>query len=146
MLRVVLDANVLVSAILNPHGYPARILTAWREGAINLVLSFAVLDEIARVLAYPKLQKWHGWSADQSAAFVAELAALASVVPVRTVILDGAKDPDEGRYLACAIEGEADYIVSGDHHLLVLRRYHQIPILTPRLFVEVLNETGGSNT
>ena len=98
------------------------------------------------MLAYPKLQKWQDWSADQSATFVAELAALPSVVPVRTVILDGAKDPDDDKYLACAIDGEADYIVSGDHHLFVLRRYRQIPILTPRLFVEVLNETGGSNT
>lgn len=141
MIRVVLDANVVVSAILNPHGHPARILAAWRDASFTLVTSQAILDEIERVLRYPRLQKWHGWPADQITDFIAELADLAVVAPAVTHIAEGAEDPDDNKYLACAVDGGAGYIVSGDEHLLKLREYRHIPIVTPRLFWEKLIET-----
>ena len=65
MTRAVLDANVLVSAILSPKGAPAKVLTAWQAEQFHLVLSEAVLDEIDRVLHYPRIATRHRWSEER---------------------------------------------------------------------------------
>jgi putative PIN family toxin of toxin-antitoxin system len=61
----VLDANVLVSGILSPKGAPAKVLTAWHAEQFHLVLSEAVLDEIDRVLHYPRIATRHRWSEER---------------------------------------------------------------------------------
>jgi uncharacterized protein len=138
MMRVVLDANVLVSAILSPRGTPAQILDAWRAEQFDLVISEAILAEIGRVFRYPKIAKRHRWSEEQWQTFLDTLAPISILtlgLLTLTVITD---DPSDDRYLECAVEGEADYIVSGDRLLLRLGAYQEIPILTPRAFLEVL--------
>ncbi len=140
MTRAVLDANVVVSALLSPHGVPAQVLMAWRAETFDLLISAAILDEISRVLRYPKLAKRHGWTEDELRAFLADLAALAIPTPgnlALTVIMD---DPTDDRYLECAVEGAAHYIVSGDRHLLALQEYQGIRILTPRAFLTIHGE------
>jgi hypothetical protein len=144
MIRVVLDANVFVSAIISPIGTPAKILKAWRDEQFHLVLSKEILREIGRVFRYPKIAKRHRWSEPRIRVFVEDLSRLAILTPgVKTlsVIKD---DPSDNRYLECAVEGEADYIVSGDEHLLSLENFQGIEILTPRAFLEVL--TGQSRS
>jgi len=138
MMRVVLDANVLVSAILSPRGAPAQILTAWRAAQFDLVISRAILAELNRVLHYPKIAKRHRWSEEQLQAFLNNLAHIAILTPGVLTLAVITEDPPDDRYLECAVEGEAAYIVSGDRLLLRLRVYRGIPILTPRAFLEVL--------
>ncbi|PTL35658.1 putative toxin-antitoxin system toxin component, PIN family [Candidatus Methylomirabilis limnetica] len=75
MTRAVLDANVLVGAILSPKGTPAKVLTAWQAEQFHLVLSEAVLDEIDRVLRYPRIARRHGWSEER-------LQALSRISPI----------------------------------------------------------------
>jgi uncharacterized protein len=107
MMRIVLDANVLVSAILSPRGAPAQILTAWRAEHFDLVISQAILAEISRVFRYPKIAKRHRWSEEQLQAFLENLAHVAILTPgtlTLTVIRD---DPPDDRYLECAVEGAA---------------------------------------
>jgi hypothetical protein len=138
MTRAVLDANVLVSGILSPKGAPAKVLTAWQAEQFHLVLSEAVLDEINRVLHYPRIATRHRWSEERLQGFIEDLAHLAIMTSGSAYLAVIAEDPPDDRYLECAIEGEADYIVSGDQHLLELGEYQGIGILTPRAFLDVL--------
>jgi putative PIN family toxin of toxin-antitoxin system len=138
MMRVVLDANVLVSAILSPRGTPAQILNAWRAEQFDLVISHAIVAELDRVFRYPKIAKRHRWSEEQLQTFLDTLSHIAILTPGILTLAVITEDPPDDRYLECAVEGEAAYIVSGDRLLLRLGVYQGIPILTPRAFLEVL--------
>lgn len=137
-MRVVLDANVLVSAILSPRGAPAKILQAWQAEEFDVVISGAILEEIGRVLRYPKIARRHRWSEEQLRTFLDDLAHIAIPTPGELTLAAIPNDPPDNRYLECAVEGEADYIVSGDDDLLKLGTYEGIEILTPRAFLDIL--------
>lgn len=138
MIRAVLDANVVVSGVLSGKGYPGRILAAWRDEQIHLVVSEAVLEEIGRVLRYPRIVARHQWTDAQLQVFLEDLTRLTILTPGKLRLSVIAEDPSDNRYIECAVEGQADYIVSGDHHLLHLAHYRGTEILTPRAFVELL--------
>ena len=140
MIRAVLDANVLVSSILSSKGFPARIFSAWRDEKFLLLISSAILDEIGRVLRYPKLKKRHGWSETRIQIFLEDLARLAVPTPGNLSLSVVADDPTDDRYVECAVEGGADYLVSGDSHLLKLGAYENILILRPREFFDVITK------
>ena len=143
MIRAVLDANIFVSAVLSPQGNPARILKAWKADAFNLLLSEPILQEIDRSLRYPKIVKRHGWNAKQIDLFVGDLAYFSILVGDTPALAVIAEDPSDNKYLECAVAGSAEYIVSGDEHLLRLDEYQGIRILTPRVFLDVLDiQTG----
>ena len=137
-MRAVLDANIFVSAIINPHGMPARILNVWRMQEFYIVMSQATLAEIGKVLRYPKIAKYHRWSEERLQLFLDDLEYVAVMVPGELSLSVISNDPSDDRYLECAVEGEAAYIVSGDNHLLKLDSYAGILIVTPRIFLEVL--------
>ncbi len=113
MIRAVLDANVFVTAILTPAGPAAAVLDAWRQERFELLVSQPILDELARVLAYPKIARRHGWSRKEIREIVAELGDLAILTPGRVELSVIREDPDDDRYLECAVEGRAGYIVTG---------------------------------
>lgn len=138
MIRAVLDANVFVSAVLSPRGNPAKILTAWRAERFHLVTSPPILEEIDRVFHYPKIVPRHRWPEETLRAFIDDLAHLAILTPGERTLKVIAEDPSDDRYIECAVEGEADYIVSGDQHLLRLGTYHRIRIVAPRTFLGIL--------
>ena len=144
MIRAVLDANVFVSGILT-EGFPRRILRAWRAGQFDLVTARAVLDEIARVLRYPKIVRRHRWSETEIREFMENLAALAIVTPGKLRLSVVAADPTDDRYLECAVEAEADCIVTGDRHLLDLGAYGEVEIISPREFAGLLSYPGGTS-
>jgi putative PIN family toxin of toxin-antitoxin system len=137
MIRAVLDANVLVSGIVT-EGVPRSILRAWRAGHFHLVASRATLDEISRVLRYPKIVRRHHWSENEIHAFMESLEALAILTPGKLRLNVVAADPSDDRYLECAVEGDADYLVTGDRHLLELAVYREVEILLPREFMALL--------
>ena len=142
-MRAVLDANVLVSARIRPEGPPGRIVEAFvRERRFDLVVSPATLDELRRVLGYPRLRKSLGLSKPEMDAWVGALGALATIVegPVLRPVV--AADPGDDIYIAAAIDGLAEFIVSGDRHLLDLREHEGIRIVKPREFLSVLEGAG----
>jgi putative PIN family toxin of toxin-antitoxin system len=135
MLKVVLDTNVLVSAYLVPGGKPARILSLARQGKLTICLSPPILSEVKQTLLRPKLQKIHKATAKEIERF---LKALTSVVVMTagTEEVDAVKDdPDDNKILACALEGKANFIVSGDHHLTDMKVFQGIPIVNPDRFL-----------
>jgi putative PIN family toxin of toxin-antitoxin system len=143
MMRVVLDANVLVSGIVSAQGAPGRILNAWREERFQLLTSTAILAEVARVLRYPKIVKYHGWADAEIDSFLQTLASLSIRTPGKLTLSVIAEDPADNRYLECAVEGSADYVVSGDRDLLTLGTYQGIALVTPAAF---LKELGNLNS
>jgi len=130
-VKVVLDTNVLVSGILFT-GPPHQILLAWSEGRFELVFTSAIHDEYRRVGAelqhqFPRL--------DMAAALDLILVNAQAFTPA---VLEGqvCADPDDDKFLACAVASGASTIVSGDKHLLKVSGYCGIEVLRPRAFLE----------
>jgi len=137
MIRAVLDANVFISGILNAQGAPGQVLDAWRAEQFQLLISTPILDELERVLHYPKIATRHGWSPALVQQFLFRLTTIAITTP-GDLALSVVDDPSDNRYLECAVEGNATYIVSGDRDLLRLVRFEGIAIVTPQAFLDVL--------
>jgi putative PIN family toxin of toxin-antitoxin system len=128
-VKVVLDTNVVVSAYLAPRGPAGAILRLAEEQRFTLAISSSLLEEYERVLNYPHLQVLHRKTAADLTQIVVRLAKLGErVTPVNRLIAVAA-DPDDDKFLACAIEAGARLIVSGDKHLLDLGSYEGIQIL-----------------
>lgn len=136
MIRAVLDANVFVSGIISAQGVPGRILDAWRAEHVQLLISYPILEEIERVLQYPKIARRHQWSEASLRTFLADLSTFAILTPGALHLEVITACPADDRYLECAVGGAADSVVSGDRHLLELHAYQGISIVTPRLFLE----------
>jgi len=138
-MRAVLDTNVLVSAVLSDVGPPGSILRAWRDGSFQLVISPPLLRELEAVLTRPRIARRLGWSEAERTAFIVALGESVMIVaPKKEIALIDA-DPADNRVLEAAAEAGADYIVSGDRHLLDLGSYEGIDIVTPARFAAVLS-------
>lgn len=134
-MRAVLDPNVLVAALLSRSGAPAQILARWQAGDFELVVSEALLAELERALAYPKLRK--RVTEDETDAFVVLLRRGARVAADPTAPVRRSSEPGDDYLLALA-EAERALLVSGDEHLLVLA--DELPIQRPRRFLDTLTE------
>lgn len=142
MLRVVLDTNLFVSSALVGEGLPAQAVDAWRAHRFLLIISPAIMAEIATTLRYDRIRRKYNITEDDITELLALLSSEAVVVPGQTVVAGSVPDdPDDEAILACAIDGQADVIASGDRHLLALGSFRGIPILTARQFLERLVET-----
>lgn len=137
MIRAVLDTNILVSYLLT-HRPPIADLIDHHLAEEHFVLLTApeLLQELARVLAYPKLQRYIAPA--EATRVLALIAALGTVVDLPEVVPRICRDPDDDWVIACAVMGRADAIVSGDRDLLALAHVRDIPILTPARFVALL--------
>jgi hypothetical protein len=139
MLRVVLDANVVVSAFLQPKGPSGGILRhSLEKKNFELVLSEAILNEIRNTLRYPRVRRHLKLPDLEIEVRIASIGILADLVPGVVEVRAVQKDPDDDKYLGVALEGRAEYIISGDHHLRDLGEFQGIQILSPRQFVDVL--------
>jgi putative PIN family toxin of toxin-antitoxin system len=143
-IKAVLGTNVLVSNLVSQHGPPRHALDAWLEGHYTLVTSLYLVEELIHVLSYPRIARQIHLEEDELAAILAALLSQAEVTPGRLRLPGVTRDPGgdphpkDDAVVACAVEGEADYIVSGDQDLLVLGRYETIQVVTPRQFVGIL--------
>lgn len=115
MTRLLLDTNVLVSAILFA-GKPARLVNAAREGTFTAVVSLHILGELIEVLQRPAF----GYERDHAEAFAEEIAVWAEVWPVEHAQTGDCRDPNDEPILAAAVLADVDYIVTGDGDLLTL--------------------------
>lgn len=141
MLRAVFDTNVLVSSVLLKAGKPAQAIQEWRKQRFLLIISPTLIRELRSTLGYDRIRRKYNLTdkdvddivalLDNDALIVSGVADVWGAVP---------DDPDDDHVLACAVDGEADVIVSGDHHLLDLGVYRDIPIITVRDFLDLLSE------
>lgn len=140
MLRVVVDTNIFVSAQLSRSGVPAQVLKAWRERRFILLTSPAIIAEVAETLAGFIGRAPYAVSQPDVDDVVALLETVAVEVPGSADVADAdIPDPDDLFFLACAVDGDADFIASGDKHLKGLKSYRDIPIVTARELLEMLD-------
>lgn len=137
-IRAVLDTNVLISGLIVAQGPPGQILDAWLESLFTLVTSLYLVEELVHVLSYPGLTERLHLDEEELAAVLDALLSKAEVTSGRLRLPGVTCDPKDDSVVACAKEGGADYIVSGDQDLLVLGEYEGIQVVTPRQFVEIL--------
>lgn len=130
-MRVVLDSNVFLSALLSGQGLPARAVDAWREGRFELVTSREQIHELKRAAAYAKLQELIPRAA---VGRLVNSLQTADVVLARLPRKGAAPDPGDDFLLAMAVAAEADYLVTGDKALLSVRRFASTQIVTLRRF------------
>ncbi len=137
-MRVVLDANVVISAAIRPSGPPGLILRALLEReAFELVLSHAIVSEVEHALGQRNVRSYLAHP-DDTLALLADLVALADLVDDTGRVVGVSRDPADDRVLAAALEGRADLVVTGDGDLLDLGEHEGVAILTPRAFLDLL--------
>jgi putative PIN family toxin of toxin-antitoxin system len=138
VIRAVLDANVYVSAAVRPDGPPGQIIERFlRGGAFEIVMSEAIVHEVLRALSYPKVRKYIRPGLDVELWFE-DIVVLSQLVAGEREVKGVSKDPDDDKYIAAAIEGQAGFVVAGDSDLLDLKEFEGIRIMSPRMFLDLL--------
>ena len=130
MIRIVLDTNVIVSALVF-GGVPRAVLEIAEAGQCELFYSEPIQNEVRRILA----EKF-AWLPVRLQEVLPVVWTMGELVVPRIPVQAVADDPDDDRILECAVAAGASFIVSGDRHLLALRNYQSISIVTPRQFLE----------
>lgn len=131
-MRVVLDTNVLVSGIFF-SGPPSEILKAWWKGEIRFALTPEIIDEyvrVARILA----EEFSGIEINPILTLLIANSDLVQSLPFPNQVCE---DPDDDKFLVCALASKSRIIISGDKHLLKLSGYWGISILTPHAFIKL---------
>lgn len=140
-MKVVVDTNTVVSGIARAAGNPSQILELWRQGKLELLSSIATIAELERVLTYPRVRKLLQLTDEQIKRFVALYRAQTTQVAINTAFHVVENDPDDNMIVDLAVAGNARYIITGDKkHLLPLKRYRGIEIVSPATFLLVYKE------
>jgi len=134
-MRLALDTNVLLSALLSSSSPPAQLFALWRNRAFVLVTSAEQIDELSRVTRYPKIRV--RLAPGLAGRLINQLRDLAIVI-VKLPKIDRSPDPDDNHLLALAEAGEAQFLVTGDKQLLSLKHHKFTRIITPATLVELL--------
>ncbi len=140
LLRVVIDTNLFVSALIRADGFPDRVVRAWREGRFHLVTTPQLNTEIAGVLARRWLTERYRIDTGQRQGILRDLDAVEPVQPLMSLPLQS-RDLEDNKVLAAALGGRADYLVTGDNDLLSLGgdlALGALRIVTPAEFMERL--------
>ena len=138
-MRVVLDTNVLISALITRKGTPGQLLEKMKSEEFFLVLSEQVFSELIRVLDYPHLRSRYRYTDEQKERFLHSLRSVAIWVNAPETLSVVAEDESDNRFVELAVAGQARYIVTGDQkHLLKLRHYQGIDIVSPVEFLALL--------
>lgn len=141
-MRVVVDTNILVRALIKPQGSVGPVLQRLRWREYTLLLSRATLDEVVEVVHRPRLRVKYGLS-DSALRAAIRLIVLRSELVQPDVQISACRDPKDDKFLEVAVAGQANVIVSGDDDLLTLDPYEGIPIVTPGRFLAMLDHGRG---
>jgi len=143
MLRAVIDTNILVSGFISPLSYPREIEKRWRNEQFILITSPQIIDEINRVLYLPKIKQRYKLSESDIHAFILAITFKASCT-AGTITLSGvAPDPGDDKIISCAVEAQADFIVTGDKKFQRLEAYQKIRIVNAAYFINILDNEPG---
>jgi putative PIN family toxin of toxin-antitoxin system len=142
-MRMALDTNVLVSALITPGGLPDQLLQHWEVGEFTLVTSAEQLDEVERVLQYKKLQRFI--RQDQASRLLVNLRRFASFAE-KLPHVDASRDANDNVILATAIGGSASHLVTGDKaDLLSLKQVQGVVIVSVREAIDLLASRSRAN-
>ncbi len=141
-IRAVIDTNILVSGIISPKGAPRKVLDLARKEIFKVVSSISINHEVLNVLHRDYIYAKYSINEktiDDISAFLYEGTILTED---RYAVAKIRKDPKDDKFIACAVEGEADYIISGDEHLLSLKHFKGIQIVDAHGFLKILSALG----
>ena len=131
-VKVVVDTNVVVSALLF-GGAPGKLIGLWQSGAVKPVASKEIVDEYIRVLTYPKFKLSEE---EINYLLYQEILPFFEIIDVQQGPQIIEKDPQDDKFISCALKARAGYLISGDKHLLALKSYQKIKILSPAEFIK----------
>jgi len=138
-LHIVVDTNILISGLFGIKDSPSfQILSAIRREKIILVTTQIILKEVNEVINRERIIKLTKMTAEDRANFINGLIEKSYISKGKQLSEIVSRDIKDDKFLACAIEGNADYIVTGDKDLLVLKEYKGTKITTPREFMDIL--------
>jgi putative PIN family toxin of toxin-antitoxin system len=132
MVKVVIDTNVFISAFYLPESRPANVVLLARRKTILNLISPQILKEVERIIKKKLL-----WDNSKTQSAVRRIKNFSEEVRPQERLAIIADDPDN-RILECAVAGQADFIISGDHHLIDLENYQGIKIINPARFLELI--------
>jgi putative PIN family toxin of toxin-antitoxin system len=138
MSRVVLDANMLASGAIAATGTLSRIMDAWRSGKFSVIVSAPILEELERTFQKPYFRRH--LTDKQSSRFIMLLQRRATISPIRVSVQGIATHPEDDLILATAVSAKVDYLITGDTKLQHLGTYQAVTILSPRKFLETLED------
>jgi putative PIN family toxin of toxin-antitoxin system len=142
--RLVVDTNVIVSSVLTPGSKPDTLFQAVYDGHLQLILSHAMLNDTRRVFEYPNIRKAldrRVVTTEEVEDFLIKLAKISIIVAPKIIPDVISEDPSDNNILKAAIDGDSNFIASGDPHLTSLKEYMDIRILTPSEFIEEFIDT-----
>lgn len=132
--KAVLDTNVLISALIF-GGKPRKILLHSKEKKIRAFISAPILLELAK-----KLDSKFNWKEVKIKETIGTLSKFITVVYPTVRLNRVKKDPEDNKILECAVEANADYIITGDKHLLKLKRFEETKVVTPSDFIKIIGK------
>lgn len=138
MLYLVFDTNVFVSGMIAPQSVPAELLRLWQSNAFTLVTCQRAIDELAEVLQRPHLAEKYPITPAKRETLLSLIQEHVLIVPGMSISGVVKDDPKDDMFVACAVEGQVKYIISGDKHLLKMERYQNIRVLKPAYFLHLL--------
>tara|TARA_Y100000310_G_scaffold329346_1_gene399005 strand:- start:106 stop:516 length:411 start_codon:yes stop_codon:yes gene_type:complete len=136
-MRIVLDTNIFISGIFWTSSPSGKIILAWRRGVFMLITSNPILKELVDKLSSFKIEM-DKQMIEEWKQIIVQNAIVVKPSMKLNIVKD---DPDDNMFLEAAIEGNADYIVSQDKHLLKVSTYKNVKILTPKDFLGLLNRS-----
>ena len=140
MIKAVIDTKLKVSSVIKKTGTSFLLIDKWKKKGFILLISEPIIKEILEVLSRPRIRAISEMSREE----IRELGVLlyeGSKVVEPAFSIKVCQDPDDNKFLECAVSGGAGYIVSGDKHLLDLEEYEGIKILTPKGFLEEMERS-----
>lgn len=138
VLRVVLDTNIIVSGMATKGTMPSQVLEAWRAGKFVLVTSPSIMQEVQEVLSRPKITSYLHLTSSTIRSLLYTFSTRAFVTQGILAVHVVENDPDDNKFIACALEGSATHIVTGDNDLLRLQEYDGVHIVKARAFMNDL--------
>jgi uncharacterized protein len=138
-IRAVIDTNLFISGLLAGQGPTSKLQDLWASEVFELAVSEEILQEIKKTLQKPYLHKMLFIFEGEEDEIIELIRGKAHIVTQDFYKTDRiTSDPTDNKFLACALEAQADYIVSGDNHLLSIKHYHGIQIVDAKTFIKIV--------
>jgi putative PIN family toxin of toxin-antitoxin system len=125
-------------------GPPAKVISAAEDNRVCIIISEAIIEEINQTLAYPRLRRVYEDAGITRQELIEAVLRICRLVEVKTKVNVVHEDVTDNKFLECAFDGKADFLVSGDEHLLKIECYKKIRILTVRQFLRILENSNHS--
>jgi putative PIN family toxin of toxin-antitoxin system len=134
-MRAVIDTNIIIRALIKPTGTVGPVLGRLRNGEFTAIYSDAILEEMLAKLALPRISKKYQIRESDIEDLLALLALRGELVnPSRSVQV--CRDPSDDMFIAAALEGKAEWVVTGDQDLLTLEKFERVRFVSPRIFLQ----------